>query len=315
MCFYIERIQMETDYIMQVVQGYNPQYTTYWQIFNFLGQIFDRNFFLMQFNLKEEDLSQESIHQKLDKQKLYEAVYSECLSLPSLNIQRQTSDQINFQLGFLRKKLSILVKKLQKVDYNSFLKCFPDDQFIEDKAVLNLKKYNFELGLFQIAIQLQNPQLAEACCDKIYEDSLKSSQENRQLDIYFQLLKIYLANKKENALTLLVKKHNRFQLLEVLKILPPKVKISQIQVFLKIVVSQQQLNAVESQILQSQVLQQLQSKKVSVNQLQKAQTQLTPCQVCKEMLKKNIVVFGNGKCVCEKCFKEKKIECDAVAGI
>ncbi|CAL6078167.1 Vacuolar_sorting protein [Hexamita inflata] len=314
---YVALIHQEVNGIINVIQNnsYNFQ-----QKIQYLNQTINTQSLLKRVNQEEnQDLVTDLIFE-VENELL-------CHQIPnqSKNITtepRLLSDQIQGSLGSLRRKLTRLIKQLQKVDFQKFLDVIPQKEFTEDRAILLCKKYDFEQGLSLFAISLGQPLFAEAICDQIYQDSLQTGAENRQLDIYLILLRCFLTPQDaepffDAALTLLSRRFNKMNALDVLELLPKdKIKIKDLQVYLRIITSTNKLSEVDGLVVQHVYAAQYQYQKQIIENYTKAETIVQrnqKCPLCGDLLKKEVVVFENGRVSCSRCYTNAPNQCDIIS--
>lgn len=259
---YVELCQRTSQ---QIIAQVASQSLTLPQKVKFFGQFFPADLLLFRLGLTEDQLHDPTFQQSYNFNELVYEAENELLSAPfdcqdaSLPARgRMLSEQLNGYIGKLRRKLTRLVKNLPNhVDFQKFIDVFPQKLFTEDRAVLNCKKYNFELGLQQFAVQLAQPLYAESLCDQIFSDS-DLVDENKQSDIFLILLKVYLKNEphvlKNAALALIARRSDKMPPSDVIELLQQanecKFTMKDLQIYLRVIFSQQKLKEADTLVVE-----------------------------------------------------------------
>lgn len=320
---YVELCQRASQ---QVIAQAASQTLTLPQKVKFFGQFFPADLLLYRLGLSEDQLHDPTFQQSYNFNELVYEAENELLSAP-FSCQdaclpargRMLSEQLNGHIGKLRRKLTRLVKNLPNhVDFQKFIDVFPQKLFTEDRAVLNCKKYNFELGLQQFAVQLAQPLYAESLCDQIFADS-DLVDENKQSDIFLILLKVYLKNEphvlKNAALALIARRSDKMPPGDVIELLQQanecKFTVKDLQIYLRVIFSQQKLKEADTLVVEQIVeaessfqQRQLQTLKQCYTLVERAQK----CPICDEPIKREAVVFENGRVVCPRCAQSPAAE-------
>lgn len=121
-----------------------------------------------------------------------------------------------------------------------------------------------------------------------------------------------------SALSLLIRKHDRIDPLQALEMVNRAggVRLSDLAVYLKIVLSQKRLCSVDGQILQKLYTMEHADLVYRLDHYRRAETTVgaaQQCLACGELLKnvREVVVFANGRVACGKCYAAN--QCDSVS--
>eukprot|EP00768_Dysnectes_brevis_P004565 gnl/Dysnectes_brevis/328_a363_1729.p1 GENE.gnl/Dysnectes_brevis/328_a363_1729~~gnl/Dysnectes_brevis/328_a363_1729.p1 ORF type:complete len:955 (-),score=235.64 gnl/Dysnectes_brevis/328_a363_1729:456-3320(-) len=212
--------------------------------------------------------------------------------------------------GLCRRKLFNLLLSVQELRPARLLAVIPPDCLLEERALLQARRGNFEATLRILSVRLANPALAEAFCEDVWLKSQRAKPEDRVMDIYFQLLRVYLTPDEgapflHAAARLLARRYDRIESTAALKLLPSNTPLALLLPWMRMVFSADWGRMADAEVELSLVkgraeyLQERLDHRRSVHTLISRTSRCAMCQT--HIMRKACTIYSNGQVLCGTC--------------